>query len=212
MNRTLIGASTLFLVLAGAAFAAPADQPGHESPKPGTNSEAVSAVEDATAGMVGKVSAEMTSTTKGFVEAAAVGDMYEVEAGKIALARGQSAAVKNFGGHMVKAHTATTEQLKSIVASTNIAITPPAHLDDRRQGMIDNLRGATAADFDHRYLVQQVAAHKEAEILMQGYAKDGDNAAVKSFAADTLAAVQEHLALAERLEAAQKSASNDPVR
>ena len=67
----------------------------------------------------------------------------------------------------------------------NIDVTPPAHVDNRRQGMLDDLRGAKAADFDHRYLAQQVAAHKEADILMRGYAKDGDNAAIKDFAGTT---------------------------
>jgi putative membrane protein len=202
------GASALCLLAAGAAFAAPTDQPGHQSPAPGTNSESVSAVEDGTAGLVGKVSAEMTTTTKGFVAAAATGDMYEVEAGRIAERRGQSDAVKDFARQMVQAHTATTAALKSTLAGNNIDIAPPAHLDDRRQGMIDNLRGATDADFDHRYLVQQLAAHKEAQILMHGYAKDGDNAAVKRFAADTLPKVNEHLAMLRKLEAERKSASN----
>ena len=34
---------------------------------------------------------------------------------------------------------------------------------------------------------------------MQGYAKDGDNAAVKSFAAATAPAVQDHLNMAQPL-------------
>ena len=55
MKRTfLCTASALFLISAGA-LAAPADQPGHQSPKPGSNSETMSAVKDSTAGMVGKV-------------------------------------------------------------------------------------------------------------------------------------------------------------
>jgi len=210
MKRTLLGAASAFsLLLAGAVYAAPADQPGHQSPAPGTNSEPVSAVEDAASGMVGVVSAEMTTTTKGFVQAAATSDMYEVEAGRIAERRAQSAQVKDFAHHMVEAHTGTTAKLKSVLADNSIHITPPAHLDDRRQGMIDNLRGATAADFDHRYLVQQEAAHREAEILMRGYAKDGDSAAVKQFAAETLPAVQEHLQMVKSLEGQRKAASRD---
>jgi putative membrane protein len=203
MNRNRLGAvSALALMLAVPALAAPADQPGHKSPKPGSNTEAMSATEDATAGLVGTVSAEMTSTTKGFVTAAATSDMYEVEAGKIAAQRGKSAGVRDFGSQMVKAHTETTAALKAVLAANHIAITPPAHLDNRRQGMIDNLRGASDADFDHRYLVQQEAAHKEAEILMRGYAKDGDNAAVRKAAADTLPKVQMHLKMVQQLEAA----------
>jgi putative membrane protein len=208
MKSICLGASALsLLLLAGASYAAPADQPGHSSPAPGTNSEAASAVKDTTAGMVGKVSAEMTHTTKGFVTAAAISDMYEVEAGKIAAKRASSTAVKGFAEHMVKAHTETTDKLKSIITSNNISVTPPAHLDDRRQGMIDDLRGAKSEDFDHRYLAQQQAAHEEARILMRGYAKDGDNSAIKEFASDTLPAVQDHLAMVKKIENEMKTAS-----
>ncbi|HEY2834964.1 MAG TPA: DUF4142 domain-containing protein, partial [Rhizomicrobium sp.] len=156
MKSMHLSASALSLLLsAGVCYAAPADKPGHVSPAPGTSSETASAAKDSTAGMVGKVSAEMTHTTKGFVTAAATSDMYEVEAGKIAAKRASSAAVKDFAEHMVKAHTETTDKLKSTLASNNISVTPPAHLDDRRQGMIDDLRGAKSEDFDHRYLTQQ---------------------------------------------------------
>jgi putative membrane protein len=205
MNRTLSCAASALILFCGAAFAA--DQPGHERPRPGTNSETMSAVEDATAGMVGRISAEMTTTTEGFVEAAAISDMYEVEAGKIARERGQSADVKQFGAMMEKAHTGTTAKLKAILASNNVDAAPPAHVDDRRQGMLDNLRGATVADFDNRYLTQQIAAHKEAQILLRGYAKDGDNKAIKQFAAQILPDVGKHLAEAQKLDAQRRKSA-----
>jgi putative membrane protein len=150
----------------------------------------------------------MTSTTKGFVTAAAISDMYEVAAGQIAVQRAQSPAVKDFAQKMVDAHTETTTKLKGILADSKINVTLPAHVDHRRQGMLDDLRGAKAQDFDHRYVSQQVAAHKEANILMRGYAKDGDNAALKEFAGTTDKAVKMHLSMAEKLDASTKSASN----
>ena len=208
MRQIYLAAASALLLASGGAFAAPADQPGHESPKPGTNSETMSAVKDSTAGVVGRVSAQMTSSTKGFVTAAAISDMYEVEAGKIAAQRAQSPAVKDFANQMVQAHTETTEKLKAILASNNINVTPPAHVDNRRQGLLDDLRGAKAEDFDHRYISQQVAAHKEANILMRGYAKDGDNSAIKDFAATTDRAVKMHLSMAEKLDKSTKTASN----
>jgi putative membrane protein len=189
------------LLASGASFAA--DDKCQAGPKPGSNTEAVSKVEDATAGLVGTISAHMTSTTEGFVTAAAIGDMYEVEAGKLAAQRASSPAVKDFGQRMVKAHTENTAKLKGIIASNNIKVTPPAELDARRKGMLDNLRGASAADFDNRYITQQVAAHKEADILMRGYAEDGDNAAIRNFAAETGKHVRMHLSMAEKLDAKQ---------
>lgn len=206
MKHTLLSASALTVLLAaGSALAAPADQPGHKSPAPGTNSETMSAAEDATAGVVGKVSAEMTSTTKGFVNAAATSDMYEVAAGRIALARAQNQGVKDFAQKMIDAHTQTTSELKGIIASNNLSVAPPAHVDDRRQGMLDNLRGASGADFDNRYITQQIAAHQEADILFRGYAKDGDDRAVKEFAARTDPKIREHLAMARKLNQALES-------
>jgi putative membrane protein len=196
MKRVLLTAGVLAL-FSVTVVAAPADKTGHKSPAPGTNSETMSAAEDTTAGAVGAISAEMTRTTKGFATAAAISDMYEVTAGKIALQRSSEADIKKFAQKMVDAHTATTEKLKGLLPS---GITPPAHVDSRRQGMLDNLRGASGADFDHRYAVQQVAAHKEADILMRGYAKDGDNAGIKGFARDTDKDVKMHLSMAQRLE------------
>jgi len=48
MKHALLGAASALFLMTGGAFAAPADQPGHESPKPGTSSKTVSAVKDAT--------------------------------------------------------------------------------------------------------------------------------------------------------------------
>ncbi len=195
MNRILIAAS-IVAVSSAVAFAQTGDKPGHMSPAPSTNNETMSAVKDTTAGMVGTVSAEMTHTTNGFVNAAAISDMYEVTAAKVAIDRSESADVKAFAKQMVAAHTGTTKKLKGLLPST---IVPPLNVDSRRQGMLDDLRGAKGPDFDHRYISQQVAAHKEADILMRGYAKDGDNAGIKAFAADTDKAVKMHLSMAEKL-------------
>jgi len=183
------------------------DQPGHTSPAPGTSNDSVSAVKDAAGHVVGDVRAEATTTLKGFVSAAAISDMYEVEAGKIAEDRSRNRQVRAFAAKMVKAHTQTTKELKSILAglgSSVAPVAPPANLDDRHQGMIDELRGAKAADFDNRYLSQQIDAHKEALILMKSYAKDGDVAPVKAFARETAPIVQSHLDMAEHLSSAGK--------
>jgi putative membrane protein len=194
-------AATAFMTFGIAtAQAAPPDKPGHVDPMPGTKSEAISATKDKLGHAVGLVSAEMTSTTKGFVTAAATTDMYEVEAAKIASTRSHDAMVKKFAKNMISAHTKTTGELKSIVADEKLAVTPPSTLDTRRQTMIDNLRGAKDADFDERYIDQQVDAHEEALILMRGYHDSGDNATLKKFAGNVENAVKMHLSMAKRMD------------
>jgi putative membrane protein len=181
------------------ALAEPPDQPGHISPQPNTDNNTVSAVKDAAGHAVGDVSAEITTTLKGFVDAAAISDMYEVEAAKVAEQRSHDPQVKSFARKMESAHTETTDQLKATLVKINASVTPPSALDDRHQAMIDELRGAKDADFDNRYMSQQVDAHNEALILMGRYAKDGDTSAVKTLAAKTKTAVQSHLDMAKKL-------------
>lgn len=203
MSRSILFSSIalLPLIVGPVAYAAAPDQPGHQSPAPGTTNDTMSAVKDTAGHAVGLISAEMISSLKGFAAEAATTDMYEVAAAKIAVERSTRADVKAFARKMIAAHTKTTATLKGLLAHHK-DIMPPTAVDDRRQAMLDELRGAKAEDFDGRYVAQQINAHNEALILMQGYAKSGDDKAVKSFANKTAAAVQMHLNMANKLDKA----------
>jgi putative membrane protein len=164
------------------------------------NGTASSMVEDTTAQGVGAVTAPTVNTAADFVPAAAISDMYEIEASKLALQKSKSADVKAFAQMMIKDHTLTTSKLKSTLASANVQVTPPTTLDDRRQGMITNLKAASAADFDKLYLDQQTAAHQEALATMKSYADDGEVPALKKLAADTAPKIQQHYDEVQRLD------------
>jgi putative membrane protein len=161
----------------------------------------VDATQDAMAGPVGAASASTVGqTTDGFVTGAATGDMYEIEAGKLAEKMGKSAEVKSYGAMMIKDHTATSAKLKATLPTSGATATVPTVLDERRQGLIDNLKTA-GADFDKVYVAQQKTAHEEMLSLMKGYADNGENAALKALAAETAPKVQMHLDMANKLAA-----------
>ena len=145
-------------------------------------SQPVNAAQDAVGAAVGSVSASTlgANSTDAFVSNAAQSDMYEIEAGKLAQQKGMSADVKALGKQMVADHTAMSNEMKAILQK--VGINPPAELDQRRKGMLDNLRAANGADFDKAYIAQQDAAHGEAHTLMTGYAQNGDNAELKALA------------------------------
>ena len=140
-----------------------------------------------------------TPSTSDFVRKAATSDMYEVQAGQIASQKGGSDAVKQFGQHMIDAHTQTTNELKGIVKGEDIKVDLPTSLDDSHKKLIDDLNSVSGDDFDKTYADQQVEAHKQAVDLFQSYAKDGDNAAVKQFAIKTLPIIKQHLSDAQTL-------------
>ena len=83
-------------------------------------------------------------STPDFVKKAAMSDIYEVEAGKIAGEKGQSEAVKQFGQHMVEAHTKTSEELKSIVTAEKLEVKVPDKLDKKYRRLIDALNEANS--------------------------------------------------------------------
>ena len=145
-------------------------------------------------------------STPDFVQKAAMSDMYEVQAGKLAAEKGQSDVVKQFGQQMVDAHTKTTEELTGIVKSKNIKVDLPAKLDAKHQKLIDDLNSASAQGFDKTYANQQVDAHQEAVDLFKKYASSGDDADVKQFAEKTLPTIEHHLDEAKKLPVGPPSA------
>jgi putative membrane protein len=149
---------------------------------------------------VGWISAEMPTSSQGFVRAAAMSDMYEIAAARIALQRTGDEAVRRFAHMMIRDHGQSTMKLKRTLAMSNFNVPLPMNFDDRHQSMINDLRGVPGRDFDRRSADQQVGAHQEARILLRGYARSGDNRALRRFAGDVLPTVQMHYAAAQTLQ------------
>ena len=178
-------------------------------------SDAVAVAQDSAAAVVGAVGGVVGAATPAmFVDNASQSDMLEIESAKLALKRSKSPGVKKYAQAMIAAHTRTSAELKKIVAGGTTGDAKLADkLDNRRQGLVDNLEHASADDFDPRYVDQQAASHREASELMKTYAKVGTNDALKAFAAKTAPAVDEHLAMVKALDHAnadKDSPGGDP--
>lgn len=134
-----------------------------------------------------------------FLEQAAESDMYEIAASRLALGKSKSADIKDYAGQMIEAHEATSAELKTLVAAGKLAA-PPSTLDAKRRRMIDDLAKADGEKFDKLYLDQQTGAHREALGLMNSYAANGDEDALKRFADATKPKIQHHLDMASTLD------------
>jgi putative membrane protein len=139
-----------------------------------------------------------------YVTKAANADMMEVEAGKVAGERAASSDVKAFAKEMVAAHTKTTADLKSALKTANLTLTPPSALPGDMADTINDLKTVDAKAFDKKYMDLMVDAHQDALDLQTRYAKDGDNAQLKAFAASVAQKVQEHLTKAKTIRDALK--------
>jgi putative membrane protein len=141
----------------------------------------------------------LSQASYNFIINQALGDSYEIQAGRLASQRGGSQQIRQFGDRMVSDHTTLTQQLGMVLQTNGTPVVTPAALDPRHLTMINDLTVAQGPDFDRRYAIQQVSAHREAVTLLQNYAQSGDNPALRQWAMQTLPMVQEHLRLAQML-------------
>lgn len=155
---------------------------------------AVNTTQDATSTAVGQTSAATlgANTVGGFVTSLAVSDMYELEAAKIAAAKSSKADIKELAAMITKDHTASSAKLKELAPTAAPTVALPTSLDERRQGLIDNLNAASAADFDKVYLTQQVAAHNEALTLLNGFADNTEAPTLAGLAKEIIPKVTMH--------------------
>jgi putative membrane protein len=128
--------------------------------------------------------------------------MYQIQAGHIAEAKGQSQGVKDLGKTMVTDHTAMSNQMKHIFAATNTKI--PTELGARGKRMIADLNAASPADFDKLYLNQMQTSQAAELTLLSGYAEGGESTDIKPAAAKAVPKIQAHLAKVHELQAAAK--------
>lgn len=128
-----------------------------------------------------------------YVAAAAVHDLYQIEAARIAQDRSQNEEVKAFAALVSTDHAKSATDLKTAVSQSGQTLTIPAALPPDRQAQVEALNAATPTDFDAVWLTQQVQAHERALALHQRYARTGDVAGLKTFAEATAPAVQRRL-------------------
>jgi putative membrane protein len=133
--------------------------------------------------------------TEDFIKEAAISDMLEIEAAKIAQQKGNPQE-KTFADEMITDHTKTSTELKGLVSGEMKAALPTS-LDDSSQKKLDKLRDTKPGDFAGEYDPMQVSAHKDAVSLFERYAKSGDDPKLKDWAAKTLPTLQHHLEMAQ---------------
>jgi putative membrane protein len=136
----------------------------------------------------------LDTTTVNFVQKAAKGGMMEVACGKLAAARAANSQVRDFGQRMVRDHSKANAQLKKIAAAKSISLPAPPTDDPM-------LTQAKGADFDRSYVQMMVKDHEEDVSLFQKASDSSTDPQVKTFAAQTLPVLKEHLALIKKIAA-----------
>jgi putative membrane protein len=131
-----------------------------------------------------------------FLEEANIINRTEIEMGRLANERGQSASERKLGKRTVHDHTLLENKLKALATSKDIVLSK--QVDIKHQNMIDKLAAYSGAAFDRCYVAEQVTDHQTAIALFQQAAAENQNRSVRDFAANSIPFLQQHLQLAEK--------------
>lgn len=132
-----------------------------------------------------------------FIDEASAKGIAEIEAGRLALQKSNSADVREFAQQMITDHTAANNELRQIAQRKNFKVADEAELMNKAKAFI--LKQRDGESFDQAYANNQVVAHEQTIELFRD-ATRADDAEIKAFAAKTLPKLEQHLQKAKELQ------------
>jgi putative membrane protein len=135
-------------------------------------------------------------TAPQYVAEAGSSDLFEIQSSELALQRSNNPQVRSFAEQMIRDHSGSAAQLKSITTQENVA--SPA-LDPRHARMLDQLRGLSGPQFDVAYIQMQVQGHREALAVEDEYRTGGSDPRLRALAEQATPMIEHHLTEAESI-------------
>jgi len=160
----------------------------------------ISIVAAALAALTGPAAAQVqvvSDQDREFVNKAAIGNLAEIELGRVAAQRAARPSVRSFGERMVTDHGRSNAELTSLARSKGIEV--PTALEPSQQAVRDRLSALSGNDFDRAYMSEMARDHTEDIALFERAAEISTDPDLKAWAAQSLPMLREHLALARQV-------------
>ncbi|MEG3842186.1 DUF4142 domain-containing protein, partial [Microcoleus sp. herbarium14] len=139
----------------------------------------------------------LSSRDSNFVMQAAQTGMLEVQLGRMAVQRGSSAGVKQYGQQMVEEHTQKNQELMQLAMQKGVEV--PTEMSSQNKALIDRLSGLSGTSFDTAYKQAMLDSHKQAIALFQAQSQQGQDPELKAWATKTLPNLQAHLQMVNQM-------------
>ena len=151
--------------------------------------------------------AKLASGDQQILKDMAMANMAEIEGGKLAQSKGQSAEVKAFGQQMIDDHTQNLNEVKALAQARGVTL--PAEPDAKHKAMAAKLEKMSGADFDKAYMKQAgVQDHKTVHAKLVAASKKAKDPEVKALVDKTEPVVAQHLKSAQQMPTAKGGTSS----
>ncbi len=123
--------------------------------------------------------------------------MMEVQLGKLAVERGSSASVKQYGQEMVEEHTQANEELMQLAMQKEVKL--PTEMSTQNKALMERLSGLSGTSFDRAYKQAMIDSHNQAIALFQAQSQQGQDPELKAWATQKLPNLQAHLQMVNQM-------------
>jgi putative membrane protein len=147
-----------------------------------------------------------TSTDRKFLQGVASGEIEEMELGILAAQKAASDQVRRLGQRMYDDHAQLSDLLNALLQVKGLAL--PSSRDGKQQRELERLQKLSGADFDRAYMKLLIDDHQKDIREFRKQAQRATDPDIKSFAANTLPKLHDHLAMAQ--EAVRTAKFTDP--
>jgi putative membrane protein len=144
------------------------------------------------------VSGAMQPVDEAFALYAASSGSAEIDGARLVLKYSKNADVRQYAETIVREHSRNADELRRIVAPRGLKL--PTAPTGRHADMVTTLAGVRPHELDDAFLQRfGVDAHKETIALFERQVIDGRDPQLKRYAEQTLPALREHMAAAQKL-------------
>jgi putative membrane protein len=140
-----------------------------------------------------------------FLSKVAQANLAEVELGKLAAEKAESADIKQYGQKMVDDHGKANKEVHALADPKGLTL--PTYVDAAHKAAKARLEKLSGEAFDRAFISQMVRDHQAAVALFRTQARSGKDPEVKAFAEKMLPDLEGHLKMAMDLSRQQRAAS-----
>jgi putative membrane protein len=124
--------------------------------------------------------------------------MYEIQLSQLAATNAVDQDVKNLAAMLVTDHTAINAKISAIAASANFVLPSAVNADHQKD--LQDMGKLTGADFDKKYINTIVSGHEKSVSSYKDAYKNLSAGDTQTFAGETLPKIQDHLAMAKKVQ------------
>jgi putative membrane protein len=150
-----------------------------------------------TAAQPGGGGSQLSQQDQTFMTQNAQTDLAEIAAGKLAVARGTTAPLRQTAQTIMSDHQQVLSQLQDL--ARNLRVTLPNSPDTMQQQQAQQLEASSGVAFDHSYVQDEISGHQASIAQTHQEIGSGSDQQVVNFAKSYLPGAEQHLEMVQHL-------------